>query len=104
MSIGDISLIAFLVLIPLGFVIWAKGKTRIYWVGCILGMYAVLGGCEAWCKLVDSDHRTLSQRFGDIPMFEAVMIVSFAIIGWLSLWVVHLLGRQIKKWWEQRKS
>ncbi|OQA55934.1 MAG: hypothetical protein BWY42_01269 [Candidatus Omnitrophica bacterium ADurb.Bin277] len=97
---GDVWLIIFLVAIPGGFVIWTTGKTRWLWLGCLFGMLAVLGGCEAYCKFVDVDHKTLSQRFYALPDVEAWLITIAMLIGWVAL-LLHLNWKRIKKLWEK---
>ncbi len=93
---GDLWLIVFLIGVPIGFVLYAKGKTRIFWIVCLVGMVAVLGGCEAYVKLVDPDHLTLSQRFYALPDGSAWAITICMAIGWLGL-LLHLNWARITK-------
>lgn len=97
---SDVWLILFLVAIPAGFVLYSKGKTRIFWLVCLIGMVAVLGGCEAYCKFVDTDHMTLSQRFAALPDGSGWAITILMAIGWLGL-LLHLNWRRIEKLWKR---
>jgi UDP-N-acetylmuramyl pentapeptide phosphotransferase/UDP-N-acetylglucosamine-1-phosphate transferase len=99
--VGDIWLIMFVVLIPVGFVIWSSGKTRVYWLICLAGMFAVLGGCEAYVRFVDVDHKTLSQRFYALPDLEAWLITGCLALGWLGL-LLHLNWRRIVKLFQKK--
>lgn len=97
---GDVWLIVFLVGVPIGFVLYSKGKTRVFWLACLLGMVAVLGGCEAYVKFVDTDHLTLSQRFYALPDPAAWAITICMAIGWLGL-LLHLNWHRIEKLWKK---
>lgn len=97
---SDLWLMIFLITLPGAAAIWMKGKTRWLWLGCILGMMALLGGCEAYCKFVDADHKTLSQRFYVLPDTEAWLISGAWLIGWGAL-ILHLNWKRIKKLWEK---
>jgi hypothetical protein len=91
---GDIWLILFLVAIPGGFVLYSKGKTRVLWLGCLFGMVLVLGGCEAYCRFIDSDHLTLSQRFYALPDGSAWVITALLALGWVGL-LLHLNWKRL---------
>lgn len=91
---GDVWLIVFILAIPGGFVLYSKGKTRILWLCTLVGMFAVLGGAEAYCKFVDPDHLTLSQRFYALPDASAWAITALLALGWLGL-LLHLNWRRI---------
>lgn len=93
---GDIWLMVFLIGVPIGFVLYSHGKTRVFWLGCLIGMGAVLGGWEAYCKFVDLDHLTLSQRFAALPDPAAWAITVCMAIGWLGL-LLHLNWKRITK-------
>lgn len=93
---GDIFLIVFLIAIPIGFVLYSKGMTRVLWLGCLAGMVSVLGGCEAYCKFVDPAHLTLSQRFAAMDPANQIVIALLLFIGWGGL-LLHLLWPLIKK-------
>jgi len=91
---GDVWLIVFVVALPGATLLWMKGKTRVLWLGCILGMMAVLGGCEAYCVFVDADHKTLSQRFYALPDLEAWLISGVWLVGWAGL-LLHLNWKRL---------
>ena len=96
MSLGTIGLLAFCVFIPIGFLIFAAGKTRALWIGCLAGMFAVLGGCEAYSKFIDPAHLTLSQRFYELNPVAAWAIAGLMAFGWIGL-LVHLITGNVAK-------
>lgn len=96
MDIGTIALIVFIVAIPAGFALYSRGMTRVLWLGCLIGMFGVLGGCEAYCKFVDPAHLTLSQRFYALDPGSAWAIIILLAIGWGGL-LVHLIAGNIRK-------
>ena len=93
---GDIWLILFILSIPGGFVLYSKGKTRILWLCTLAGMFAVLGGAEAYCKFIDSEHLTLSQRFAALPDGSASSITALLALGWIGL-LLHLNWARVAK-------
>lgn len=93
---GDMFLMIFLVGLPGAAIVWMAGKTRVSWIGCILGMMAWLGACEWFWRYVDSDKLTLSQRFYLLPPVEAWTIAAVWLIAWLGL-LGHLLYGNWKK-------
>lgn len=100
---GDVWLLVFIVGVPLGFVLYTKGMTRVLWLGCLAGMVSVLGGCEAYCKFVDPARLTLSQRFYALPDGSAWAITLLMAIGWVGL-LLHLNWKRITKLFTKKDS
>lgn len=93
---GDVFLIIFIIGIPAGFALYSKGKTRVLWLISLAGMGAVLGLAEYFCRYIDADHLTLSQRFYALPPASAWAIGICMLVGWLGL-LAHLLYGNWKK-------
>ena len=93
---GDMLLIVFIVFFPIGFFLYSKGKTRLFWGGLTLGILALLGGCEFYASKIDPDHHTISQWFALLPAGSQIAIVVCLVIAWTGL-MLHLLWPLIQK-------
>lgn len=100
---GDIFLMVFLIGIPIGFVMYSTGKVRALWLGCLFGMMAVLGGCEAYSKFVDPAHKTISQHFATLSPGSQIAIAVCLAIAWTGL-LFHLLWPLIVKTFSKKNA